>query len=425
MPMDNKRTPLRPTIIVIGAGFGGLWAVRALARLPVDILIFDRHNFHTFLPLLYQVAAAELEPEDIVYPVRSILRRHHNVRFLMQEVTGIDTTARQVRTASQSFHYDTLILSAGSASNFFDTPGAAEHAFELKTLEQAIRLRNHLLDCFECASREEDHLRRLQLLTFVIVGGGPTGVEYAGALAELLNGPLAKDYPELDFEEVHLMLIEASERLLSGFPPRLQAYAIQRLGRMGVTVHTGQRVSQVTSQSVVLADGHTIPSETVIWTAGVQGDPLARLTGLPTARSGQVNVLPTLQVKDHPEVFVIGDLARLLEEERPLPMVAPVAIQQAETVGRNIRRQLSGQPLQPFHYRDPGSMVTIGRNAAVVEIKGRTFTGFIAWLLWLGVHLFNLIGFRNRLLVMVDWAWDYLFYERGVRLIIPLPPDRK
>ena len=263
-----------------------------------------------------------------------------------------------------------------------------------------------------------------QLLTFAIVGGGPTGVEFAGALAELIRGPLVKDYPGLSFREVQVVLLEALDGLLPGLPERLQAYALTRLRQMGVDVRLRAPVSQITREAVLLRDGTSIPTRTVIWTAGVRGEPLAQAWGLPTNRAGRVAVLPTLQVPDHPEIYVVGDLAHIEQDGRPLPMIAPVAIEQGEAAGRNVLRQINGDVPLPFRYRDRGTMVTIGRNAAVACVWGRAFTGFPAWLLWLSVHLVNLIGFRNRLFVLINWAWDYFFYERAVRLILPAEEGR-
>jgi len=406
-------------VVIVGAGFGGLWAARTLARSPFEVLLVDRNNYHTFLALLYQVAAAELDPGDIAYPVRGILRGLPNVRFVMAEVKGVDFGQRAVETDGLTIPYDYLILATGSVSHFFGVPGAAECAFPLKTLEQGIVLRNHILGCFEQAAYVPDAERRQRLLTFAIVGGGATGVEFAGALAELIRGPLARDYPTLDFRKVRVVLLEARDRLLPGMPERLQTYALKRLRRMGVEVRLQAAVSRVAHDAVHLQDGTVIPAETTVWTAGVRGDPQVANWGLPTARGGRVAVLPTLQVPDHPEVYVIGDLAYFEEEGRPLPMVAPVAIQQGIAAARNILRQIAGEPPVPFRYRDPGSMATIGRNAAVVQLGRWTFTGFPAWVLWLGVHLLRLIGFRNRLLVLINWAWDYLLFERAVRLILP------
>lgn len=409
----------RPRVTIIGAGFGGLWAARTFVRYPVEVLLIDRNNYHSFLPLLYQVAAAELEPEEIAYPVRSILWKLPNAQFVLANVRRVDLARRVMETDGRAIPYDFLILATGSVSHFFGVPGAGQHAFPLKTLEEGVALRNHILCCFERAIHEPDAGRRQRALTFAIVGGGPTGVEFAGALAELIRGPLVKDYPMLDFHEVRVVLLEAMDGLLPGLPERLRTYALARLGRMGVEVRLQAVVSQITRERVHLKDATVIPAETVVWTAGVRGDPLAQAWGLPTARAGRVAVLPTLQVPGHPEVYIIGDLAQVEESGQPLPMIAPVAIQQGVAAARNIGRQIAGQDPLPFHYRDPGTMVTIGRNAGVVYLRGRAFVGFPAWVLWLSVHLFNLIGFRNRLLVLINWAWDYLFYERAVRLILP------
>lgn len=409
-----------PRVVIVGAGFGGLWTARGLAHSAVDVLLVDRNNYHTFLALLYQVAAAELEPGDIVYPVRSILRNVPNARFAMAEVKGVDLARRVVETDGPAIPYDFIVLATGSVSHFFGVPGAPKYAFSLKTLEEGIALRNHILGCFERAVHEPDAERRQRLLTLGIVGGGSTGVEFAGALAELVQGPLVKDYPTLDFGQVRVVLLEGTESLLPTLPEPLRAYALSRLRKMGAEVRLRSMVSRVTHGELHLQDGTVIPTETAVWAAGVRGDPQAQNWGLPTAKGGRVAVLPTLQVPGHPEAYVIGDLAYLEEGGRPLPMVAPVAIQQGIAAARNIARQVAGQAPLPFRYRDRGTMVTIGRNAAAVYLGGRAFTGFFAWVLWLGVHLFNLIGFRNRLLVLVNWAWDYLFRERAVCLIQPL-----
>lgn len=415
--------PDDPRVVILGAGFGGLWAARTLARTRTDVILLDRNNYHTFLPLLYQVAAAELSPEDIVYPVRSILRRVPNVQFRLADIQHVDFSSKSVITDGESISYDYLILATGSVTHFFGVPGAAEHAYHLKTLEQGIDLRNQILGCFERALHEKDRDTRRRLLTFIVVGGGPTGVEFAGALAELVRGPLVKDFKQLDFREVRVILVEAERTLLAGFSEKISLYAQNRLHRMGVELHLITKVSEVAGHSVKLNDGAILPTETVIWTAGVRGDPMAEAWGLPIARAGRVRVLPTLQLAGHPDIYVVGDLSQVEDDTRPLPMVAPVAIQQGTTAARNILRQISGGDLAPFHYHDRGTMVTIGRNAAVAHIAGISVTGFSAWAIWLSVHLANLIGFRNRLLVLIDWAWDYLFFERAVRLILPLRAD--
>ncbi|HEY8531006.1 MAG TPA: NAD(P)/FAD-dependent oxidoreductase [Limnochorda sp.] len=407
-----------PRVVVVGAGFGGLWAARALAGSPARVTLLDRHNFHTFLPLLYQVAAAELEPEDIAYPVRGLIRGLANVDFLMAEVERIDLQRRQVITDGGALAYDYLVLATGSQTNFFRMESVAAHAFELKDISQAVALRSHILRLFEEALREPDPVRRREMLTFVVVGGGPTGIEFAGALAELVYGVLVKDYPRLDFSEVRIILLEALDRLLPALPPDLQRYAQKRLEEKKVEVWLGAAVVRATAHRVYLKDGTSLATRTLVWTAGVQASDLAGTLGVATARGGRVVVEPTLQLPGHPEVFCIGDMAYLEDEEgRPLPQVAPVAIQQGEHAARNIRRLLAGKPPLPFRYRNQGTMVTIGRNAAVAVVGRRAVTGFPAWLAWLGVHLVKLIGFRNRLLVLINWAWNYIFYDRGVRLI--------
>jgi len=424
--MSTRHDP-RPHVVIVGAGFGGLWAARGLAGAPVRVTILDRRNFHTFLPLLYQVAAAELEPEDIAYPVRAIVRRYPNVAFRMAEVTGVDLRERRVVLAEGSLPYDYLVLAAGSRTGFFGLESVARYAFELKDLPQATALRSHILRQFELADYEHDPERRRRLLTFVIVGGGPTGVEFAGALAELVFGVLPRDYPRVDFREVRIVLLEAADRLLPALPASLGEYARRRLEAKGVEVRLRAAVRGASVEAVHLADGRTIETATLVWTAGVEGSELGRELGVPLGRGGRLLVEPTLQVPGHPEVYVVGDMAYVEDETgRPVPQVAPAAIQQGRHAARNIRRQLAGEAPVAFRYRDPGTMVTIGRNAAVAVIKGRPVRGFSAWLAWLGVHIVRLIGFRNRLLVLVNWGWSYLFYERGVRLTAgDEPPSRR
>lgn len=406
-------------VVIIGAGFGGLWAARALARERLEILILERNNYHTFLPLLYQVAAAELGPEDIAHPVRNILRKLSNVRMEMADVETIDIPMHRIRTGDRFIPYDYLIIAAGSETSFFGIPGASEYAFPLKTLEDAVTLRNNILYCFEKAIQEEDSERRRILLTFTIVGGGSTGVEIAGALTELIRGPLMKDFTDLDFKEVRMVLIEASDNLLPGFTECCRNYSNLRLRQMGIEIHTESPVTQITRDSIRLKNGQVIPTQTVIWATGVRGASLAQNAGLELTQNGRIKVLPTLQVLDHPEIYVIGDLAYFEDSGKSLPMTAPVAIQQAIMAVRNINGQIQGKSPEAFHYLDHGMMVIIGRNTAIARVKNRSFTGFPAWVLWLTVHIFKLIGFRNRLLVLINWALDYFFYERAVRIILP------
>jgi len=420
----------RPRVVIVGAGFGGLAAVRHLAKTPVRITVVDRNNYHSFLPLVYQVAAAELETTDIAYPVRSILRRKRTVEFILAEVQGVDLDKKVLLTGGAPIPYDFLILAPGSGPNTFGVPGAKEHAFPLVTVPHAVNLRNQILRCFEEAAHETDPEQRQAALTFIIVGGGATGVEFAGALTELIHGPLAKDYRTLNVDEMHVILLEAMDSLLPALPEKLKTYAAAHLKKHSVDVRLKTPVAQVTPEAVTLKDGTVIPTHTVVWTAGVQGDPRFKASGLPTTPNGRVAVLPTLQVPDHPEAYVIGDLAYVPQNGSAVPMVASGAVQEATVATANILRQIRGEELQNFSYKSPGMMVTIGRNAGVASLplpvirRTVTFTGFFAWFTWLAVHLFLLIGFRNRILVMINWAWDYFFFERAVRLIVPCRDER-
>ena len=417
--MAKMNQSVKPRVVIVGAGFGGLWAARRLANKPVDVLIVDRNNYHTFLALLYQVAAAELEAEDIAYPVRSIFWNLPNVDFALANVRLINLQNRILETDGEGISYDYLILSTGSMTHSFDIPGVEAHTYYLKTLEEAVTLKNHIICCFEGAARETNEDRRRSLLTFVIVGGGATGVEYAGALSELVHGPLVRDYRSIDFQTVRIILLEASDRLVANMPETVSIYTLERLKKMSIEVRLGAKVVEVTPDTARLSGQNKIPTRTVVWTAGVKGEPIATLSSLPTNRDGRVPVLPTLQVPGHPEIYVVGDLASISENNRVLPMVAQVAIQSAITAAQNILRQIDETAPRPFYYRDRGSMITIGRNTAGVAIGSRTYTGFFAWLLWLIIHLFNLIGFRNRMMVLINWAWDYLLYERAVRFVFP------
>ena len=405
--------------MIVGGGFAGLWAIRTLAHVPADVVLVDDHNYHSFLPLLYQVAAAELEPEAIAFPFRAILRHLPHARFVQARVTEVDLAARQVHTSGPTLAYDYLIVATGSASQFFGVAGAADHAFVLKGIDDGMALRNHILTRFELAEQLPPGNARQQALTFAVVGGGPTGVEFSGALMELIRGPLMKDYASLHRDDIRVLLMEATDSLLPGMPPDLQRYVAQRLRRMGVEVRLKSPVGQVSADGLLLSDATFLPTQTVVWTAGVRGDPLARAWGLPTGRSGRVSTRPTLQVAGYPEVFVAGDLADPQAPGGPLPMTAPVATQQGVWAARNIARQMTGRLPLPFRFCDRGTMVTIGRNAAVADLRLAHFSGYPAWLLWLSIHLYNLIGIRQRLLVLLAWAWDYLFSERVVRLILP------
>src|SRR5213596_1400489 len=413
----EPRASRRPTVVIVGAGFGGLRAARALRKAPVDVVLLDRHNYHLFQPLLYQVATAGLEPEQIAKPVRAILRRKPNFEFRMVEVTGVDFAARRVATDHGPVPYDFLILALGGETNYFGMESILRHGFGLKGVVDAVAIRNHVLRCFERAMLEPDAERRRALLTFVVVGGGPTGVEMAGALSELIRLVLVKDYPRLNIKDVRVLLLEATDKLLAAMPERLREAAGKTLWRKYVEVRFGASVADYDGERIRLKSGEVIPAQTVIWAAGVRASSLNGTLGVPMGRQGRIPVEPTLQVTGHPEVFIIGDAAYREENGEPLPMVAPVAIQMGQSVGRNIKRQLRGQPLEPFRYRDQGTLATIGRNAAVANVFGVQASGFIAWVMWLGIHIIQLIGFRNKLFVLINWAWDYFFYERAARLI--------
>lgn len=407
-------------VVIVGAGFAGLFAAKHLATGPaaklVDVTIVDRNNYHVFPPLLYQVAAAEIEPSSIAYPIRSVFRHATNVRTVMAEVTGIDLARRTVLTDKQELLYDQLVLAAGSQTAYFGTPGAEEFAFGLKNLEEAVTLRNHILGCFEEASTLGAEAPE-ELLTVAVVGGGPTGLEYAGALAELFSSPLSRDYPRRGGPKAKVILIDGSDNVIHAFAEPLREYARKKLEAMGVEVLLQSRVKEVRPDSIILEGGKVIRTRTVVWSAGVQGNELGSSFGLKPGKGGRLEVSPSLQLAGMPEVHVAGDLA--LPEGSQAPTVAPNAIQQGTHVAKNILLMAKGEATEAFVYKDKGSMATIGRNAGVAEIAGRNFKGFLAWALWLFVHLTYLIGFRNRILVLTGWAWAYFSFEHSVRLIFP------
>ena len=413
-------TAARPTVVIVGAGFGGLRAAKALRGAPVNVVLVDRHNYHLFQPLLYQVATAGVEPGQIARPVRAILRAQKNFEFRLCEATGVHLAQRRLDTAVGPLSYDYLILAIGGETNFFGLDGIRRHGFGLKDISDAVKIRNRVLESFELAMLEPDAERRRAHLTFVVVGGGPTGVEMAGSLAELIRLVLVKDYPRLNLNDTRVLLLEANNRLLTAMPPKLGLAAGDTLWHKHVEVRFGASVVDFDGERVCLKSGEVIPARTLVWAAGAQACTLsAGLDGLATARQGRIVVQETLQVPGHPEVFVIGDAAYMEHDGQPLPMMAPVAIQQAETAAANVRRLVAGQPPVAFRYKNPGELATIGRNAAVAHVRGIQFKGFVAWVVWLVVHLIQLIGFRNKMFVMMSWAWDYFFYERAVRLITP------
>jgi len=402
----------------VGAGFGGLNAARALRRAPVNVVLLDRNNYHLFQPLLYQVATAGLEPEEIARPVRAILRRQKNFDFRLVEVRGVDLAQRHLDTSAGPIAYDYLVLSHGSETNYFGLESMRQHGLGLKDIPDAVNIRNHVLTCFEQAMLEPDPEQRRARLTFIVVGGGPTGVEMAGALSELIRLVLVKDYPRLNIKDVRILLLEATDKILAAMPERLREAAVKTLWRKWIEVRFNAVVADVDGERVRLKSGEVIPARTVIWAAGVQAAELNRRLGLKAGRQGRIPIEPTLQMPGHPEAYMIGDAAYLDENGRgPLPMVAPVAIQMGRHAALNIRNTVRGKPLVPFRYRDQGTLATIGRNAAVCNVYGVQARGFPAWVMWLGIHIVQLIGFRNKLFVLLNWAWDYFFYERAARLI--------
>ncbi len=409
--------PALPRVVVIGAGFGGLAAARKLAHAPVHLTVVDRRNHHLFQPLLYQVATAGLSPGDIAYPIRSILRAQTNARVLLADVTAIDTARRQVLLADGTIPYDYLIVAAGAGHSYFGHDEWEPYAPGLKTLEDALAIRRRILLAFEKAEREPDAAARRELLTFVIVGGGPTGVELAGAIAEISRHVLVSDFRAIDPREARILLVEGGPRILSAYSEKSSSRAAQELSERGVEVRTGTPVTGVSAQGVLLG-AETLRARTIVWAAGVAASPLAKSLGVPLDRAGRALVEPDLSIPGHPEVFVIGDLAAFLHQTgHPLPGLSPVAIQQGRSAAANILRSLAGAPRHRFHYFDKGTLAVIGRASAVAEIAGLRLSGLVAWLVWCFVHIFYLIGFRNRFIVMSEWAWAYLTYRRGARLI--------
>jgi NADH:ubiquinone reductase (H+-translocating) len=407
-----------PHVVIVGAGFGGMETARQLRRAPVRLTLIDRVNYHTFQPLLYQVAIAGLIPSQIAYPVRTIFRRQKNVAFQMGEVTAIDFDSRYVKLDGSVIAYDYLVLAVGGQTNFFGLHSVQQNAHQVKDIPSAIDTRNHLLKMFELASHEADTEKRRALLSFVVVGGGPTGVETAGALAELIRLVMTKDYPDMDLHEVRVLLLEATDHLMGTYPPRLSQATHDLLKGKSVEIMLSTRLSEYDGMRATLGDGTVINTYTVIWTAGVRAAELVGGLGLKQAGAGRLVVEPSLQLPGRPEVLVLGDAAHLVSDDgQALPMLATVAQQEARTAASNIERLARRQPVKPFRYKDPGLLATIGRNAAVARLWGLSFSGFIAWVIWVGLHIYRLVGFRNRLVVMVNWAWDYVFYENQVRLI--------
>ncbi len=411
--------PGRPRVVIVGAGFGGLQAAQALRDAPVEVCLIDRNNYHTFQPLLYQVATAGLEPGEIAHSVRGIFQHHENFSFRLGTATGVDFDARQVLLAEDApVSYNYLILAPGTSTQYFDVEGAREHALPMKGLAGAVNLRSHVLRRFEEAASDPRRVKAGEL-TFAVVGGGPTGVETAGALVELFDLVLKRDFHGLDLSKARVYLIEMTPHLLSPYDEQLRAYALNALRERGVEVLLGETVERVTADAVHLESGRRLPTKTLIWAAGVRAASLVDALEVEQAGGGRVVVREDLSLPGRPDVFVVGDTAAATGEDgRPYPQLAPVAVQEGGHAARQIVRRLRGRDTEPFRYRDPGMMATIGRKAAVVELPGGLrFTGFGAWLLWIALHIWKLIGFRNRFSVMFDWIYNYFTYDRSTRLI--------
>ena len=416
-----------PRVVIIGGGFGGLYAAKALGDAPVQVTIIDRQNYHLFQPLLYQVATAALSPADVAYPIRSILRKQQNTTTQLAEVTGIDLPNQRVILTDGDMSFDYLILATGASHSYFGHEEWAPFAPGLKDIDDALKMRRQIFLAFEAAERETDPETRAALLTFVVVGGGATGVELAGALGEIARETLTRDFRTIDPGQTRIILVDSGDRVLRSYVPQLSQSAADQLARRGVDVMSEHRVVSINEAGVRLQDGTFIAARTVLWAAGVVASPLGKTLGAPLDSAGRVLVKPDLSIPGHSNIFVIGDLANLAGKNgEPLPGVAQVAIQGGKATGANIKRLIRGEPTRPFHYRNYGEMATIGRNAAVAEIGPLKLTGFLGWSGWLFIHLFWLIGFRRRLLVMLQWAWTYLTHGRGARLITmrELTPDR-
>lgn len=405
-----------PHVVIIGGGFAGLYAARALKKQPVTVTLVDRRNHHLFQPLLYQVATAGLNPGDIAQPIRSILRGQANCRVVLAEARSIDADARRVILDQGELSYDYLLVATGATHSYFGHEEWAEVAPGLKSIMDALNIRKRVLYAYEAAEREDDPEKRRQWMTFVIVGAGATGVEMAGTLAEIARTALRKDFRRIDTADARVVLIEGADRPLQAFPEDLSRKTRTQLEKLGVELRTNERVTNIDAEGVQAGDEH-IPARTVVWAAGVRASSLVKTLGVPLDRAGRVMVEKDLSVPGHPEILVAGDVANLEQDGRNVFGVAPAAIQAGKAAAKNLVRSIEGKPRQPFHYVDKGSLATIGRRSAVADIKGLHLSGFIAWMAWLFVHVLFLIGLRNRLIVLFQWAWSYLTFQRGARLI--------
>jgi NADH:ubiquinone reductase (H+-translocating) len=413
-----KKIPgVMPRVVIVGAGFGGLQAARSLRNAPVHVTVIDRQNHHLFQPLLYWVATAGLSPADICSPIRGILQKQKNTEVFMEEVTGVDVQEQRVLMGDRSVPYDYLVLATGVHDNYFGHPEWENYAPGLKSIVDATSIRRRILLSFEAAEIETDKEKVRELLTFVLVGAGPTGVEMAGAIAELAHKALAPDFRHIDTRMTRIILIEASPRILAAFPESLARKTEEKLSSMGVEVRTGTPVSELDEHGVVV-DGERVNAGTIIWSAGVSASSAGKWLGTEVDRAGRVKVSSDLSVPGHPNVFVIGDTASAMQDGKPLPGVAQVALQGGRYVASVIIDRVEGKELnKPFHYRDKGNLATVGRSYAIVDLGKIHLTGFFAWLMWLAVHIYFLVGFRNRLVAIFQWAWTYFTYARGARLI--------
>jgi NADH dehydrogenase len=415
---DVHKLPVKlPRVVIVGAGFGGLRAARALRNSPVQVTVIDRQNHHLFQPLLYWVATAGLSPADICSPIRGILRNQKNVEVFMDEVTGIGMQEQRVLMGDRSMPYEYLLLATGAHDNYFGHPEWEQNAPGLKTIVDAISIRRKILLAFEAAEIETDPEKVKALLTFVLVGAGPTGVEMAGAIAELAHKALASDFRHIDTRMTRIILIEAGPRILAAFPEFLSQKTQKKLISMGVEIRTGTPVTDMDEHGVVV-DGERINASTIIWGAGVSASSAGKWLGTEVDRAGRVKVSSDLSIPGHPNVFVIGDTASFIQNGKPLPGVAQVAMQGGNYVASVISHRVKGKELnKPFYYRDKGNLATVGRSFAIIDIGNIRLTGFLAWLMWLAVHIYFLVGFRNRLVAIFQWAWTYFTYARGARLI--------
>ena len=404
-------------IVVVGGGFGGLWAVRHLRNAPVDITLIDRSNHHLFQPLLYQVATAGLAAPSIAAPLRYILRKQRNVTVLMGEVSKIDLDARRVRAGDRDIGYDYLLVASGATHAYFGHDDWERHAPGLKTLDDAFVIRRRILAAFERAEASGSDAERNACLTFAVIGGGPTGVELAGTLAEIARHTLANEFRHIDSRQARVLLVEAGPRVLAALDPTLSAKARAQLERLGVEVRTGDAVTDI-GDGFLVCGGERIAAHTILWAAGVAASPLGKQLGAELDRAGRVRVQPDLSIPRHPEVFVAGDLANLQSDGKPVPGVAPAAKQMGTQVAKNIMALIGGRPTAAFRYRDWGALATIGRHSAVAQLPNVRFSGIFAWWFWLLLHIYFLIGFRSRLIVLINWAWAYFTYERGARIIL-------